>query len=150
MSTNEVKQCAMDTREIIALLADIAQEVEMIIGEKGTISVFRYAGKQLGKRLGASHGSGSEAEARVLIAKFFQDKEFMDDISLAGQAAELTGCKIGLVLQERGIEAGKHALCNFGFGLIDGAVEAVTGKKIKTLHVSSEYHAAGISCHETW
>jgi len=29
-------------------LADIAQEVEMIIGEKGTTSVFRYAGKQMG------------------------------------------------------------------------------------------------------
>jgi len=74
----------------------------------------------------------------------------MDAVALDGRAAELSGCKIGLVLQERGIEAGKHALCNFGFGLIDGAIESVTGRKIITLHVSSEYHAVGITCHETW
>lgn len=30
------KTCAMDTKEIVALLADIASQVEMIIGEKGT------------------------------------------------------------------------------------------------------------------
>jgi predicted hydrocarbon binding protein len=55
-----------------------------------------------------------------------------------------------LVLNERGIQAGKHALCNFGFGLIDGAVESVTGKKIITLHVGSEHHAEGLTCRETW
>jgi len=144
------KTCAMDTKEIVSLLADIAGQVETIIGEKGTNGVFRYAGKQLGKKLGAGHGGGTEEEARALVSKFFQDKEFMDAIELKGHEAELSGCRIGLVLQERGIEAGKHALCNFGFGLIDGAVESVTGKKIITLHVSSEYHATGITCHETW
>ena len=144
------KSCAMDTKEIVGLLADIASQVEVIIGEKGTNRVFRFAGKQLGKKLGAGHGAGTEEEARALVSKFFQDKEFMDSIELQGQAAELSGCRIGLVLQERGIEAGKHALCNFGFGLIDGAVESVTGKKIITLHVSSEYHAEGITCRETW
>ena len=144
------KSCAMDTREIVSLLADIAEQVEMIIGEKGTITVFRYAGKQLGKRLGAEHAGGSEEQARALVSKFFQDKEFIDAIALEGQSAELSGCKIGLVLQERGIEAGKHALCNFGFGLIDGALESVTGRKVVTLHVSSTYHAEGISCRETW
>lgn len=86
----------------------------------------------------------------ALIVKFFHDKEFMEAITLDGHAATLSGCKIGLVLNERGIQAGKHALCHFGFGLIDGAVEAVTGKKIITLHVSSEYHAEGITCRETW
>lgn len=146
------KSCAMDTKEIVSLLADIAGQVETIIGERGTISVFRYAGKQLGKRLGAEHQGGSEDDARALVAKFFQDKEFMDAVSFGGEGrvAELSGCKIGLVLQERGIEAGKHALCNFGFGLIDGAVESVTRKKTITLHVSSEYHAEGITCRETW
>ncbi len=143
------KPCAMDTREIVNLLADIAGQVESLIGEKGAISVFRYAGKQLGKRLGEGHG-GTEQDARALIAKFFQDKEFMDAIRLDGHAAELSGCKIGLVLNERGIQAGKHALCNFGFGLIDGAVESVTGKKIVTLHVASEVHSEGITCRETW
>lgn len=143
------KQCAMDTREIINLLADIAGQVESLIGEKGAISVFRYAGKQLGKRLGEGY-KGTEDDARALIAKFFHDKEFMDAITLDGHAATLSGCKIGLVLNERGIQAGKHALCNFGFGLIDGAVESVTGKKIITLHVGSEHHAEGLTCRETW
>lgn len=147
---NETKRCVMDTREVVSLLADIAGQVEMIIGEKGTNGVFRYAGKQLGKKLGAEHSGGSESDARALVSKFFQDKEFMDAIELKGHGAELSGYRIGLVLQERGIEAGKHALCNFGFGLIDGAVESVTGKKIITLQVSSEYHAEGITCHETW
>lgn len=145
-----IKPCAMGTKDVVALLADIAQEVEMIIGEKGTTSVFRYAGKQMGKRLGAGHQGGTEDDARALISAFFQDKEFMDAVTLDGRGAELSGCKIGLVLRERGVAAGKHALCNFGFGLIDGAVESVTGKKIITLHVSSEYHAEGITCHETW
>jgi len=145
-----MKACAMGTKEVVELLADIAGQVETIIGEKGTISVFRYAGKQLGKKLGAGHGGGTEDEARALVSKFFQDKEFMDAVTLAGGCAELTGCKIGLVLQERGIEAGKHALCNFGFGLIDGVMESVTGRKVITLHVSSEYHAEGITCRETW
>ncbi len=145
-----VKQCAMGTKEVVGLLADIAGQVETIIGEKGTISVFRYAGKQMGKRLGAEHKGGTEDDARALVSRFFQDKEFMDSVALEGCAAELTGCKIGLVLQERGIEAGKHALCNFGFGLIDGVMESVTGRKVITLHVSSEYHAEGISCRETW
>lgn len=144
------KACAMGTKDAVGLLADIAGQVETIIGEKGTISVFRYAGKQMGKRLGAEHRGGTEDDARALVAKFFQDKEFMDAVGLNGNTAELSGCKIGLVLQERGIEAGKHALCNFGFGLIDGAVESVTGKKIITLHVSSAYHAEGITCRETW
>lgn len=58
------KQCAMDTREIINLLADIAGQLESLIGEKGTISVFRYAGKQLGKRLGEGH-VGTEDDARA-------------------------------------------------------------------------------------
>jgi predicted hydrocarbon binding protein len=139
----------MDTREIVNLLADIAGQVESLIGEKGAISVFRYAGKQLGKRLGEGH-QGTEDDARALIARFFQDKEFMEAITLDGHAATLSGCKIGLVLSERGIQAGKHALCNFGFGLIDGAVESVTGKKIITLHVGSEHHAEGLTCRETW
>ena len=147
----EKRECAMSTKDMVSLLADIAGQVETIIGEKGTISVFRYAGKQMGKRLGAGHqGGGSEEDARALVSAFFQDKEFMDAVSLDGKAATLSGCRIGLVLQERGIEAGKHALCNFGFGLIDGAVESVTGKKIITLHVNSEYHAEGITCRETW
>ncbi len=145
-----VKPCAMDTKDVVGLLADIAGQVETIIGEKGTLSVFRYAGKQMGKRLGAEHRGGTEDDARALVAKFFQDKEFMDAVGLDGNSAKLSGCKIGLVLQERGIEAGKHALCNFGFGLIDGVVESVTGKKIITLHVNSEYHAEGITCRETW
>ncbi|MEF3193936.1 MAG: hypothetical protein K6346_06965 [Halothiobacillaceae bacterium] len=74
----------------------------------------------------------------------------MDAITLDGHAATLSGCKIGLVLNERGIQAGKHALCHFGFGLIDGAVETVTGKKIVTLHVASEKHPEGIACREIW
>ncbi|MGK0674717.1 MAG: hypothetical protein ABWU16_08685 [Halothiobacillaceae bacterium] len=143
------KSCAMETREIISLLADLAEQVESLIGEKGAVSVFRYAGKQLGKRLGEGH-VGTEDDARALIAKFFHDKGFMDAITLDGQAATLSGCKIGLVLNERGIQAGRHALCHFGFGLIDGAVESVTGKKIITLHVDSEYHAEGLTCRETW
>ncbi|TQV62051.1 MAG: hypothetical protein FNT29_10075 [Halothiobacillaceae bacterium] len=143
------KRCAMDTREIVSLLADIAGQVESLIGEKGAVSVFRYAGKQLGKRLGEGQ-SGTEDDARALVAKFFQDKEFMDEVALDGHSVELSGCKIGLVLNDRGIAAGKHALCNFGFGLIDGAVESVTGKKIITLHVSSEFHAEGFTCRETW
>ncbi|MGC8731698.1 MAG: hypothetical protein ACP5RC_05510, partial [Halothiobacillaceae bacterium] len=94
------KECAMDTREIVNLLADIAGQVESLIGEKGAVSVFRYAGKQLGKRLGEGH-VGTEDDARALVAKFFHDKEFMDAITLDGHAATLSGCKIGLVLNER-------------------------------------------------
>lgn len=143
------KQCAMDTHDIVNLLADIAGQVEALIGEKGAVSVFRYAGKQLGKRLGEGL-QGTEDDARALVARFFHEKEFMEAITLDGQIATLSGCKIGLVLKERGIDAGTHALCHFGFGLIDGAVESVTGKKIITLHVSSEYHSEGLTCQETW
>ncbi|MEF3193937.1 MAG: hypothetical protein K6346_06970 [Halothiobacillaceae bacterium] len=56
------KRCAMDTREIVNLLADIAGQVESLIGEKRAVSVFRYVGKQLGKRLGAGH-VGTEDDA---------------------------------------------------------------------------------------
>lgn len=146
---SQPKRCAMDTRDLVSLLADLAEQIEILIGKKGTISVFRYAGKQMGKRLGSGQ-SGDAELARGIVAKFFQDKEFMDGVVLGGNGAELHGCRIGLVLKERGIQAGSHALCNFGFGLIDGVTEAVTGKKIITLHVSSEHHAAGITCHETW
>lgn len=139
----------MDTRDLVTLLADVAEQVEILIGYKGTISVFRYAGKQMGKRLGADQ-RGDEELARSIVAKFFRDKEFMDAIQLNQGKAELQGCRIGLVLQERGIQAGKHALCNFGFGLIDGVMESVTGKKIITLHVDSMHHPLGITCHETW
>lgn len=145
----EKKHCAMDTRDLVTLLADLAEQIEMLIGKKGTISVFRYAGKQMGKRLGAGQTGDAEL-ARGIVAKFFQDKEFMDAVRLEGQGAKLSGCRIGLVLRDRGIQAGSHALCHFGFGLIDGVTEAVTGKKIITLHVASEYHEEGITCHETW
>lgn len=139
----------MGSQELMTLLADLADQIESLIGNKGAISVFRFAGKQMGKRMGEGH-SGDADVARKIISDFFQDKDFMDDIHLNGNEAELSGCRIGLVLRERGIDAGKHALCNFGFGLIDGVTEAVTGKKTITLHVSSEYHESGITCHETW
>jgi len=145
----EKKHCAMDTRDLVRLLADLAEQIEVLIGKRGTVSVFRYAGKQMGKRLGAGH-DGDEEAARGIVAKFFQDKEFMDTVALEGHGAQLTGCRIGLVLKERGIDAGSHALCNFGFGLIDGVMEAVTRRKVITLHVSSEYHEEGITCHEKW
>ncbi len=147
MTTN--KPCVMDTRDLVTLLADVAEQVEILIGHKGTLSVFRYAGKQLGKRLGADQ-QGDEELARSIVAKFFKDKEFMDAIELNDGKAELQGCRIGLVLKDRGIQAGKHALCNFGFGLIDGVMESVTGKKIITLHVDSVHHPQGITCRETW
>ncbi|UOG91366.1 MAG: hypothetical protein L3K52_14340 [Candidatus Thiothrix sulfatifontis] len=146
---NDKKHCAMDTRDLVTLLADLAEQIEILIGKKGAVSVFRYAGKQMGKRLGAGQ-SGDAEMARDVVAKFFQDKEFMDGVLLDGNNAELSGCRIGSVLRERGIAAGSHALCHFGFGLIDGVTEAVTGRKIITLHVSSEYHDEGITCRETW
>jgi predicted hydrocarbon binding protein len=143
------KECAVTTRDLVVLLADLSEQIEVLIGKRGTISVFRYAGRQLGKRLGAGQ-NGDPEMARSIVAKFFQDKEFMSAVNLEGKNAELQGCQIGLELHARGIEAGSHALCNFGFGLIDGVTEAVTGKKIITLHVSSEQHDAGVTCHETW
>lgn len=146
---NDKKHCAMNTRDLVTLLADLAEQIETLIGKKGAVSVFRYAGKQMGKRLGAGQ-SGDAELARGIVAKFFQDKEFMDGVTLEGDAAKLSGCRIGLVLRDRGTQAGSHALCHFGFGLIDGVTEAVTGRKIITLHVSSEYHDEGITCHETW
>ena len=78
------RECAMGTKDVVGLLADIAGQVESIIGEKGTISVFRYAGKQMGKRLGMAHQGGTEDDARALVSKFFQDKEFMDAVTLEG------------------------------------------------------------------
>jgi predicted hydrocarbon binding protein len=139
----------MDTRDLVTLLADLSEQIEMLIGKKGAISVFRYAGKQMGKRLGGGQTGDAEL-ARSIVAQFFEGKEFMDGVVLDGNHAELHGCRIGLVLNDRGIAAGSHALCHFGFGLIDGVTEAVTGKKIITLHVSSEPHAGGITCRETW
>lgn len=143
------KPCAMDTHDLVVLLADLAEQIELLIGERGARSVFRYAGKQMGKRLG-SQNQGDEERACEVVANFFQEKEFIRDIELEGKDATLTGCQIGLVLQERDVQAGSHALCNFGFGLIDGVTEGVTGKKIVTLHVDSEYHRDGITCRETW
>ena len=143
------KQCAMDTREIVELLCDIADQVGSLIGEKGAISVFRYAGKKLGKRIGGGH-QGTPEEARTLVLSFFKDKEFMSDITLDGTEAKLSGCKIGLTIRDRGIHAGSHALCHFGYGLIDGVMESVTGHKILTLHKESTYHDDGITCLEKW
>ncbi|MBU2753449.1 hypothetical protein HFU84_01820 [Acidithiobacillus sp. CV18-2] len=139
----------MDTREIVSLLADISEQVSTLIGEKGGVSVFRYAGRQMGRRMGAGH-HGTIEDARAIIAEFFIEKDFMESIRIEEQCVMLSGCKIGLVLQERGTAAGKHALCHFGFGLIDGVTEAVTGQKITTMHVQSEYHVEGIHCTETW
>lgn len=146
---SETKHCAMDTRDLVVLLADLAEQIETVIGKKGAISVFRFAGKQMGKRM-ASGNVGNEDKARQIVSNFFQQKEFMDDIELQGYAAQLHGCRIGLVLKERDMQPGSHALCHFGFGLIDGVMEGVTGKKIITMHVSSEYHPEGITCRETW
>jgi len=143
------KECAITPRELIVLLADLSEQFELLIGTRGTISVFRYAGKQMGKRLGEDQEGDAET-ARAIVSRFFQEKEFMEGIELDDNNATLNGCKIGLELQERNVHAGKHALCNFGFGLIDGVTESVTGKKIVTLHVDSEYHDNGITCHETW
>ncbi|WP_020395022.1 hypothetical protein [Thiolinea disciformis] len=146
---SDQKSTAMTTRDFVNLLADLAEQIELLIGRRGTLSVFRYAGKQMGKRMGANQ-QGDEQLARSIVAQFFREKEFMDDVVLVGENAELSGCRIGLVLRERGIQAGTHALCHFGFGLIDGVTESVTGKKIVTLHVASEYHENGITCQETW
>ncbi len=143
------KECAVTTRDLVVLLADLAEQIEVLIGKRGTISVFRYAGRQLGKRLGAGQ-QGDPEQARAIVADFFKAKEFMSGVTLDGKNAELHGCQIGLELHERGIDAGTHALCNFGFGLIDGVTESVTGNRIITLHVASEYHEAGVTCHETW
>jgi predicted hydrocarbon binding protein len=145
----EDKKCAMDTREIVELLCDIADQVGSLIGDKRAVSVFRYAGKKLGKRIGSGH-QGNAEDARILVRAFFKDKEFMDGIDLEGTEAKLLGCKIGLTLRDRGINAGSHALCHFGFGLIDGVMEGVTGHKIVTLHKDSTYHEDGVTCHETW
>ncbi len=144
------KTCAMDTRDIVELLCDIATEVGSLIGDKGAISVFRYAGKKMGRKIGKEHAGGSVEDARALVQEFFIDKEFMDHIELNGDCAHLTNCKIGLVLRDRGVNIGKHALCNFGFGLIDGVVESVTNKKIITLHVHSEHQGDSVCCSETW
>lgn len=146
---DEPKQCAMETRDLVVLLADLAEQIESVIGKKGTISVFRFAGKQMGKRLGAGQ-TGSEDKARQIVAHFFQEKEFMDDIALKNGQAELQGCRIGLVLKERNMALGSHALCHFGFGLIDGVMESVTGKKIITLHVDSVFNDQHVTCKETW
>ena len=140
----------MDTKDVVELLFSIASQVGVIVGDKGAISVFRYAGKQIGKKIGAQHPGGSPEDARALVSAFFREKEFMEGIELDGQDAHLTGCKIGLTLREQGIPAGNHALCHFGFGLIDGVTEVVTGRKVITLHVDSEYHAQGVTCKETW
>jgi hypothetical protein len=74
----------------------------------------------------------------------------MEDIHLEGKEARLSGCKIGLTLGDRGMHPGNHALCYFGYGLIDGVMESVTGHKIVTLHKDSTYHEGGVTCHETW
>lgn len=146
----ETKQCPMDTQDVVELLFNIATQIETIIGNKGAVSIFRYAGKQMGKKIGANRQGGTDEEARSLVSEFFREKEFMQSIQLDGHEAHLTGCKIGLTLRDHGTPAGNHALCHFGFGLIDGVNEAVTGKKIITLHVSSKYHADGVACKETW
>jgi len=142
-------RCAMSTKDVVDLLCDIADQVAAVIGNKGSISVFRYAGKKLGERIGYAH-RGSPEEARNLVATFFKEKGFMDDIELHEGEARLCGCKIGLVLKNRGSDAGKHALCHFGFGLIDGVMEGVTGHKTVTLHVESTYHEDGVTCRERW
>ncbi len=144
------KVCAMDTRDIVELLCDIATEVGSLIGDKGAISVFRYAGKKMGHKIAKAYPGGSVEDARAIVQNFFIEKEFMSSIELQGNDAQLMNCKIGLVLQDRGINIGKHALCNFGFGLIDGVVEAVTQKKIVTLHVHSEQQGDSMCCSETW
>ncbi len=82
----EGKKCAIDTREIGELLCDIADQVRSLIGDKGAVSVFRYAGKKLGKRIGSNH-QGSAEDARTLVRAFFKDKEFMDGIDLEGTEA---------------------------------------------------------------
>ncbi|MEY2343385.1 hypothetical protein AB4090_15015 [Acidithiobacillus sp. IBUN Pt1247-S3] len=109
------KTCALDTREVVELLCDIADQVSSIVGEKGAISVFRYAGRALGKKLAAGK-HGSAEDARAMVSTFFVDKEFMDHIQLQDQNAELSGCRIGRVLAERNVHPGSHALCHFGFG----------------------------------
>lgn len=148
--TEQVKQCAMDTKDVVDLLYSIANQVGVLIGDKGAVSVFRFAGKQMGKKIGEGHAGKSIDEARSLVSDFFRNKEFMEGVCLQDGQAELVGCKIGLTLREQGIPAGNHALCHFGFGLIDGVVESVTGQKIVTLHVQSEYHENGVTCSETW
>jgi len=143
------KKCMMDTKEIIEMLCDISDQIGSFMGEKGTNVVFRQAGKKLGKRLGSGH-KGTPEDARAIVMEFFKEKEFMDDICLDGTEAKLSGCKIGLTLRDRGINAGSHALCHFGYGLIDGVMESVTGRKIVTLHKESTYHEDGVTCHEEW
>jgi hypothetical protein len=49
------KKCAMDTKEIIEMLCDIADQIGSFVGEKGVNVVFRQAGKRLGKKLGSGH-----------------------------------------------------------------------------------------------
>ena len=72
---SEIKHCAMDTRDLVVLLADLAEQIETVIGKKGAISVFRFAGKQMGKRM-ASGNAGNEDKARQIVSNFFQQKEF--------------------------------------------------------------------------
>ncbi|MBU0653690.1 MAG: roadblock/LC7 domain-containing protein [Gammaproteobacteria bacterium] len=147
--TGKQPNYTMTAYDLTSLLADLAEQIEVLFGKRGATSVFRYAGKQMGKRLGKGT-SGDVEIARDLVTNFFRSKGFMDSIGIEENRAELTGCQIGLVLRERGVMAGNHPLCHFGFGLIEGVNESVTGKKIITLHVSSEYHEEGITCHETW
>lgn len=98
--TGQVKQCAMDTKDVVDLLYSIASQVGVLIGDKGAVSVFRFAGKQMGKKIGEGHAGKSVEEARALVSEFFRNKEFMEGVCLQESRAELVGCKIGLTLRE--------------------------------------------------
>ena len=105
MNTEIVHQCEslgqMETHEVVCLLVELAREVSDVIGEKGAISVFHQAGKQVGKRLGKESGKGAEDDAREVALHFFRRKSFMESICVnKDNEAEVQGCKIGLVLQD--------------------------------------------------
>ena len=155
MNNEIVHQCEslgqMETHEVVCLLVELAREVSDVIGEKGAISVFHQAGKQVGKRLGKESGKGAEDDAREVALHFFRRKSFMESICVnKDNEAEVQGCKIGLVLQDEGLTPGAHPLCRFAFGLIEGAVKSVADEKIHVKHISSEFHASGLTCKEMW
>lgn len=136
--------------EVIALLADISEQVEDLFGKHGAHSVFRHAGRSLGRQLAQSH-NGDQLRSREVVAEFFTSKGFAENVSLNGTEATIHNCNIGLELSRRKHACGHHPLCHFGFGLVDGVNREINNdKQSKATFIGSVVDDNGLSCKETW
>jgi predicted hydrocarbon binding protein len=116
--------------------------IEDALGEKATaialISAGRARGKNLVKSLGASGASSDLATVAVMLDEAVgQNGTRLTSVNKIVEEGELIKVYCSETVCSAGEELGSPRKCTFSMGAIWGALEEVTGKKLRGTHTES-------------